>query len=74
MWRVGLLSDAEAVYRALARESPAAGGLLPRTSSHSFVVTPTTLLRRLVAGRWTYPGRVGPPPIGGIGMLRNTNR
>jgi putative transposase len=45
----------------------AASRLLARTSWHSFVVTPTTLLRwhrRLVARRWTYPGPVGRPPIG----------
>jgi putative transposase len=46
----------------------AASRLLPRTSWRSFVVSPTTLLRwhrRLVARRWTYPGGVGRPPIGG---------
>src|SRR4029077_15464064 len=46
----------------------AASRLLPRSRWRSFLVTPTTLLRwhrRLVARRWTYTGRNGPPPIGG---------
>jgi hypothetical protein len=45
----------------------AASRLLPRSRWRSFLVTPTTLLRwhrRLVARRWTYGGRNGPPPIG----------
>jgi putative transposase len=46
----------------------AASRLLPRSRWNSFMVTPTTLLRwhrRLVARRWTYPGRTGRPPVGG---------
>jgi putative transposase len=46
----------------------AASRLLPRSRWPSFLVAPTTLLRwhrRLVAGRWTYAGRSGRPPIGG---------
>jgi hypothetical protein len=38
----------------------AASRLLPRSGRRSFLITPTTLLRghrRLVARRWTYPGR-----------------
>jgi putative transposase len=45
----------------------AASRLLPGKSWRSFFVTPTTLLRwhrGLVAGRWTYSGRRGRPPIG----------
>src|SRR5207247_66815 len=45
----------------------AASRLLPRSRWRSFLVTPTTLLRwhrQLVARRWTYGGRNGPPPIG----------
>jgi putative transposase len=44
----------------------AASRLLARASWRSFVVAPATLLRwhrRLVARRWTYPGRVGRPPV-----------
>jgi hypothetical protein len=54
------LTSADRVFLA------AASRLLPRTSWRSFVVTPTTLLRwhrRLVMKRWTYPRRVGRPPI-----------
>src|SRR2546427_10481732 len=46
----------------------AASRLLPRSSWRSFLVTPATLPRwhrRLVAHRWTYPGRIGRPPVGG---------
>jgi putative transposase len=46
----------------------AASRLLPRVKWSSFLVRPTTLLnwhRRLVANPWTYPRRVGRPPIGG---------
>jgi len=45
----------------------AASRLMLRSRWSSFVVTPTTLLRwhrRLVARRWTYPGRIGRPPLG----------
>jgi putative transposase len=37
----------------------AASQLLPWSSWRSFLVTPATLLRRLVARRWTYGGRSG---------------
>jgi len=46
----------------------AASRLLPCSRWSSFMVTPTTPLRwhrRLVARRWTYPGRPGRPPVGG---------
>jgi transposase InsO family protein len=61
----------------------AASRLLPRSSWRSFLVTPTTLLRwhrRLVAHRWTYPGRIGRPPVGGeirqlvVGLARENPR
>jgi hypothetical protein len=45
----------------------AASRLLPRSRFSSFLVSPATLLRwhrRLVARRWTYPGRSGRPPVG----------
>jgi putative transposase len=45
----------------------AASRLLPRSNWRSFMVRPATLLRwhrRLVAGRWTYGGRRGRPPVG----------
>jgi len=44
----------------------AASRLLPRPRWPSFFVTPATLLRwhrRMVAKRWTYPRRLGRPPI-----------
>jgi hypothetical protein len=46
----------------------AASRLLPRASWRSLFVIPTTPLRwhrRPVTRRWTYPRRVGRPPIGG---------
>jgi len=45
----------------------AASRLLPRSRWHSFLATPTALLRwhrRLITHRWTYAARSGRPPIG----------
>ena len=44
----------------------ASSRLVPRKAWSTFLITPETLLRwhrRLVAKRWTYPHRVGRPPI-----------